>query len=85
MPVRAVKMREKTLRFVVTFYTTAEAMATEKLCKEQNIAGKLISAPRSVSADCGIAFSADISLKDIVREAIENKGIEVQDYYELML
>ena len=27
-------MREKTLRFVVTFHTTADAMAMEKLCKK---------------------------------------------------
>ena len=30
-------MREKELRFVVTFHTTAEAMATEKLCREKAI------------------------------------------------
>ena len=30
-------MREKELRFVVTFHTTAEAMATEKLCREKDI------------------------------------------------
>ena len=51
-------MREKTMRFVVTFYTTAEAMAMERLCRAKGIEGKLISAPRSVSADCGIAWAA---------------------------
>ena len=78
-------MREKTSKFVVTFYTTAEAMATEKLCKEMKIEGKLISAPRSISADCGIAFAADISLKEEIVKVIENKGIEYQDFHELMM
>lgn len=78
-------MREKTSKFVVTFYTTAEAMATEKLCKEMKIEGKLISAPRSISADCGIAFATDISLKEEIVKAIENKGIEYQDFHELTM
>ena len=51
-------MREKTPRVVITFHTTAEAMATEKLCQERNIPGRLIPAPRSITADCGIAWAA---------------------------
>ena len=49
-------MREKQLRTVVTFHTTAEAMALEQICKNRGIGGKLISAPRQLSADCGIAW-----------------------------
>ena len=78
-------MREKQLRFVVTYFTTAEAMATERLCKEKGIEGKLISAPRSVSADCGIAYATEVSLRDVLLEALSEKGIEVQGHYELMV
>ena len=53
-------MRRKTLRLVVTFHTTAEAMATEQLCKAVGLPGCMISAPRSVTADCGIAWSAPV-------------------------
>lgn len=76
-------MREKQLRFVATYFTTAEAMATERLCKEKGIPGKLISAPRSVSADCGIAFATEVALKETLMEALAEKGIEVQGYHEL--
>ena len=78
-------MREKELRFVVTFHTTAEAMATERLCKRKNIEGKLISAPRHVTADCGIAWSSPAALAQAVREAVEGAGIETQGFHELML
>ena len=78
-------MREKELRFVVTFHTTAEAMAMEKLCKKEAIEGKLISAPRSVSADCGIAWSSPVALAQVVREAVEGAGIETQGFHELTL
>ena len=50
-------MIKKEKKIVVTFFTTAEAMATEKACKEAKLEGKLISAPRELTADCGISFS----------------------------
>lgn len=78
-------MRDKRPVFVVTFYTTAEAMATEKLCKDKDIKGKLISAPRSLSADCGIAYVVEPDLKKILIDSIEEKGIEVQGYHDIEL
>lgn len=78
-------MREKALRFVVTFHTTADAMAMEKLCKKKGIAGKLISAPRTITADCGIAWKSDPEEAEVIRAAVEESGLEVQGMYELML
>ena len=51
-------MREKELRLVVTFHTTADAMAMEKACREHEIQGRLIPVPRSISAGCGLAWCA---------------------------
>ena len=48
-------MKQKQPRIVVTFHTTAEDMATEQLWREQGLAGKLISAARTLTAACGIA------------------------------
>ena len=78
-------MREKKLRVVVTFHTTAEAMATEQLCKAKELAGKLISAPRSLSADCGIAWSAPAQLKETLAQAIAQANIEIDAIHELTL
>ena len=78
-------MREKRPYFVVTFYTTAEAMATERVCKEKGIDGKLISAPRSVSADCGIAWRCSPENKDKTMEALTEAKIEVQGFHDLVL
>lgn len=78
-------MREKRLRVVVTFHTTAEAMATEQLCKAKGLAGRLISAPRSLSADCGIAWSAPAELKEALAQAIAEADIEIEGIHELML
>ena len=35
-------MRKKELKLVVTFHTTADAMAMEKACKENNTPGRII-------------------------------------------
>ena len=78
-------MKPKTLCFVVTYHTTAEAMATEKLCAAQGLPGRLIPAPRSVSADCGIAWCAPAEAGEAIRAALEAAEIETAGAYELLL
>ena len=78
-------MREKTPRVVVTFHTTAEAMATEKLCNKNNLDGKLISAPRSLSADCGIAWSAPAALRETIEKLLADNAVEYDGIHELLL
>mgnify|MGYP002748009001 CR=1 FL=1 len=51
-------MRERIFWLVVTFHTTAAAMAMEALCKEQSLPGRLIPTPRELTADCGMAWPA---------------------------
>lgn len=69
-------MRTKSVCFLVTFYTTAEAMATERLCREQNLPGRLIPVPRAVTADCGIAWCAPADAASAICSAIADAGIE---------
>ena len=76
-------MREKTQRFVVTFHTTAEAMATERICRAAGLAGKLISAPRALTADCGIAWSAPVEAREATERALAEAGIETAGMYEI--
>ena len=78
-------MKEKQACVVVTFYTTAEAMATKKLCQQQNIPGRLFSAPRSLSADCGIAWRSSAELRERIHDALTGAGIEFAGLHELML
>ncbi|MGN0424448.1 MAG: DUF3343 domain-containing protein [Acetatifactor sp.] len=74
-------MRAKEERFIVTFYTTAEAMAMEKLCRARDLPGKCISAPRDISADCGIAWSAPKAAEEVIRQAVAETGLEVQGFF----
>ena len=78
-------MREKHLCVVVTFHTTAEAMATELACKEHHITGKLISAPRALSADCGIAWCGSIDTRADLDRMFGTSKIEIAGIYEMEL
>ena len=62
-------MREKKPTVVFTFYTTAAAMAMEKLCREQGLPGRLGPTPRSVTSDCGIAWLAPLADRETLERA----------------
>ena len=52
-------MRASTDYCIFTFHTTMEAIAFEKTCKEEKVAGRLIPVPRQISAGCGLAWRAN--------------------------
>lgn len=62
-------MREKKNCVVITFHTTAAAMETERLCRERGLPGRLIPAPRSITADCGMAWCAPAEDRAALEEA----------------
>lgn len=78
-------MREKKPRVIVTFHTTAEAMATEQICRSNGLAGKLISAPRTLSADCGIAWSGPAGTRAALEAALKAAQTEFAGIYELTI
>ncbi|MBQ0038491.1 MAG: DUF3343 domain-containing protein [Clostridiales bacterium] len=75
-------MIERKLRLLVTFHTTAGAMAMEKRCKAQGVPGRLIPVPRSITADCGMAWRAELEQ----RRALETitADLDVDSFYELI-
>ena len=49
-------MRQKEWKLIITFHTTADAIAFEKACKEYGKPGRMIPVPRELSAGCGLAW-----------------------------
>lgn len=76
-------MIEKKQYLVVTFHTTAAAMALEKRCHERGIAGRLIPVPRAITADCGMAWRGELA----TRSALEglSADLEIDGWYELTM
>lgn len=78
-------MRKKELKLIVTFHTTADAMAMEKCCKEHQVPGRLIPVPREISAGCGLAWCAELEARAVVVEVMEKVGIEEEEIHECMV
>lgn len=78
-------MRQKELKLVVTFHTTADAMAMEKACKEQNAPGRLIPVPRAISAGCGLSWCADLADKEVLKQVMNGIGVQEEDMHECMV
>lgn len=76
-------MLKKELKLIVTFYTSSEAMATEMCCKDAGIDGKLISAPRNLTSDCGISYATDVGNKDKIEALLKEKKIEYEKMVEI--
>ncbi len=78
-------MRKKEKKLVVTFHTTADAMAMEKACREHNVPGRLIPVPRSISAGCGMAWCTALEDRDRILQVLKERNIEQEDVHECML
>lgn len=78
-------MREKTLKLIVTFHTTADAIAMEKACKEHGVQGRLIPVPRVISAGCGLSWCAGISEREAISNMMKVAGIKEEEMHECMV
>ena len=68
-------MRKKEERLVITFHTTAEAMAAEKAFREGEIPGRLIPVPGQISAGCGLAWSGPLDWKTETKEFMDQRRL----------
>ncbi|MDO5702816.1 MAG: DUF3343 domain-containing protein [Lachnospiraceae bacterium] len=75
-------MKDQASQIIITFYTTAEAMATKLACGKRGIPGALISAPRYLSPDCGIAWSSPAHAREELERAIREEKIETAGFHE---
>ena len=78
-------MIKKTEKLVITFYTTTDAMAMERLCKEQCADGRLIPVPRVISAGCGLAWCANLSSEAALVALMQEKSITYQGIHHCLV
>ncbi len=75
-------MSEKTT-VVVTFHTTAEALAFRKTCERNGAPGRLTTIPRDITAGCGYAWSVPVAQAGAVMDLIDAHAVEYEGVYEL--
>ena len=78
-------MRKKELKLIITFHTTADAMAMEKACKECGAPGRLIPVPRTISSGCGLAWCAGLGERAVRAETMAAVGLKEEDMHECMV
>jgi len=71
-------MREKKLWLVITFHTTAAAIAMEKLCRAKGLPGRLIPV-------CGMSWRAEVQDRAALAALTEAEGLEADGFYELVI
>ena len=78
-------MRERTERCVVTFRTTAGAMAMEGACSAAGLPGRLIPVPRAVTAGCGMCWAAPPEARRALEELVVKKHLDADGIYAIII
>ena len=76
-------MLKKEKKLIITYYTSNMAFATERACKDNDIKGELISAPRKLSSDCGISYATLVENKEKIESLFKRYKIEYEKMVEL--
>ena len=76
-------MRKKEWKLIITFHTTAEAIAFEKACKEKGMDGRMIPVPRELSAGCGLSWCTVPEEKARMESFLKEQNIAHEDMAEL--
>jgi hypothetical protein len=78
-------MKTKTLKTVISFYTTADAMETEAVFKSAGIKGRFIPVPRVMSAGCGIAWAMSIEDYKNIPNDVKRDLPEAEQIKEILI
>ena len=78
-------MRQKQEKCVVTFRTTAGAMAMERACQTAGLPGRLIPVPRSITAGCGMCWAAPPSAREALEELVMEQHLMIDGIYAILL
>ena len=76
-------MLNKKKSLIVTYFNQVEAIATEKVCNQKGIGGRLITTPRYIEAGCGMSYSISIDKKEELEELLKSEKIKYDKIIEL--
>ena len=70
---------------MVTFATTTGAMAMERACRDAGLPGRLIPVPRSITAGCGMCWSAPPDAREDLEALVVREKLDVDGLYTVLL
>lgn len=78
-------MRKREEKCVVTFRTTTTAMEMERICKEQDVPGRLIPVPRTITSGCGMCWAAPPEARDALEELVMERHLMIEGIYDILI
>lgn len=78
-------MREKQEKLIMTFRTTTGAMAMERACGTEKIAGRLIPVPRSITAGCGLCWMTEPDQQEKIETLVIERKLDVDGFYNIIM
>ena len=76
-------MIRKIPRYLLTFFSTSGAMAVEKYCQQNGIAGRLLPVPREISASCGLSWAVPLEQKETLAAVEAEFADEIEGRWTL--
>lgn len=78
-------IREKSLKRIITFHTTTDAIAFERYCMENSIPGRLIPVPGEISAGCGMCWMVPLDNAEAADRLAEEGVLRTEGTYILTM
>ena len=78
-------MWQREEKCIITFRTTTGAMAMERVCKEQGVAGRLIPVPRTITAGCGMCWAASMEMREQLENLVMQQHLDVDGIYSVVI
>lgn len=73
------------LKSIVVFSTTTDAMAAEAAVREQAFPARLIPVPREIRASCGMALMTEPDREEELLSLLEEKGVPTEGTWQVHL
>jgi len=73
------------LRVFIIFSTTTEALTLEKRFREENLPGRLVPVPRKISESCGMAWTIEVTQREMIEEFLSENSLSYKEIHELSL
>lgn len=70
-------------KLVITFPTTTAAIAWERVCKSENLPGRLIPVPPKIKAGCGLAWLTTVEQRKLLLAGVEEFNLDYDAIVEL--
>lgn len=60
-------------------------MATERVCKNEKLPGRLIPVPRTLSAGCGLSWCTDEALEEELTALLDENNIDREGVFHCLV